>query len=339
MGGNEMTEYLSSCLHTLLVIGLPASGKLRARKRLKELNDPVRFHISDTIVQLNDSPYILLMRWIDKVLVKMGLEPVFFRGPGENFQDPRSWEALIHLLNQDYANLLAGTHLDLEAFEDSATVYMLHRLEQAHKLADMSPVFEYMDKELLQDLLDALEEECSRMVQYQEELLEVDLSKATIVIELVRGGPEESELPLDPPYGNRHAFTKLSNEILENSHILWIKVSPEESNRQNVARAVPDPEDSIAEVVMLEAYGTCDFQHMLDQSTRGPDTVIVEAHGYIYALAVGTFDNGNDLTSCLQEEDPAKRDPEKMAILDTELKQAMNTIWTTLSRLEDESRE
>ena len=127
-----MTEYLSSCLHTLLVIGLPASGKLRARKRLKELNDPVRFHISDTIVQLNDSPYILLMRWIDKVLVKMGLEPVFFRGPGENFQDPRSWEALIHLLNQDYANLLAGTHLDLEAFEDSATVYMLHRLEQAH---------------------------------------------------------------------------------------------------------------------------------------------------------------------------------------------------------------
>lgn len=330
-------------IHTLLILALPASGKSEIRKRLRELADAAGLHVSNVTVQLDDFPYVFLMMLVDKARVEMGLPPIFFEKPKGNFLDPRHWEVLIHLLNQDYASLLGGHRPDPVHSQAS---FMIDRLATAQSLAgieidEMPTLYHGISEEQFQDLCIALEDHCAGMIQKQQELFKVDLDQATIVIEFARGGPKGAELPLEAPYGNKRALELLSKEILKNSAVLWVRVTPEESLRKDEARAIPGEEGSdlhhcAGVEVMKGAYGTCDMQWLIDNSEGGPNTITVEAHGWEYTLTVGTFNNMPDKTTCMHS-DPEDRDPEVVAALDTGIKEATDTIWNTLVRLDQPS--
>ena len=73
-------------------MALPASGKSEVRKYLAGLS-PERcrdeFHIGPT-VQLDDFPYVHLMRRIDDELAAAGGGRLFFQSPEKPFQNPYS---------------------------------------------------------------------------------------------------------------------------------------------------------------------------------------------------------------------------------------------------------
>ncbi|RME23860.1 MAG: DUF3783 domain-containing protein, partial [Deltaproteobacteria bacterium] len=97
-------------LDTVLLLALPASGKSEVRRYLAHLPaDECRreFHLGPT-VQLDDFPYVHMMRRIDEELKKLGAEYVFFQSPEKPFRDTRDWLTLIELVNEDYFDLVAN---------------------------------------------------------------------------------------------------------------------------------------------------------------------------------------------------------------------------------------
>ncbi len=100
-------------IDTLLLLALPASGKSEVRRYLHSL-DPSEcrdhFGIGPT-VQLDDFPYVHLMRRISDELTTRGYEGPYFLSSQLPFRDPRDWGTLIELLNEDYADLRAGNRV------------------------------------------------------------------------------------------------------------------------------------------------------------------------------------------------------------------------------------
>ena len=92
----------------VLLQALPASGKSEVRnfmanveaERLKN-----EFHIGENL-QLDDFPYVHMMRRIDNELEALGEPRIFYPGE-EPFTDGRDWGTLINLLNGDTAELIA----------------------------------------------------------------------------------------------------------------------------------------------------------------------------------------------------------------------------------------
>src|SRR5688572_25358283 len=100
---------MSKVLETVLLLALPASGKSEVRRYLDRMSPAKRssdFAMGET-VQLDDFPYVHLMRRIDDELAKLGQPRLYFVAPDRSFQDPRDWGSLIELLNEDYADLIA----------------------------------------------------------------------------------------------------------------------------------------------------------------------------------------------------------------------------------------
>ena len=91
----------------VLLQALPASGKSEVRNFMANI-EPERlkqeFHIGENL-QLDDFPYVHMMRRIDNELQAMGHARVFYPGE-EPFIDGRDWGTLCCLLNEDYHDLL-----------------------------------------------------------------------------------------------------------------------------------------------------------------------------------------------------------------------------------------
>ena len=101
---------MTRTIDTLLLLALPASGKSELRRYLAHLDAQVAeedFHLGST-VQLDDYPYVHMMRRISQELALTGEDPVFFADDGSSFTEPRDWGTLIHLLNEDYGQLGAN---------------------------------------------------------------------------------------------------------------------------------------------------------------------------------------------------------------------------------------
>src|SRR5262245_35106622 len=94
-------------LDIVLLLALPASGKSEVRKYLasvpadRALED---FHLGPT-VQLDDYPYVHLMRRISEELRALGADGIFFDSSEQPMREPRDWGTLIELLNEDFADL------------------------------------------------------------------------------------------------------------------------------------------------------------------------------------------------------------------------------------------
>jgi hypothetical protein len=291
-------------LDTILLLALPASGKSEVRRYLAHLlPDTARkdFHMGPT-VQLDDFPYVHMMRRIDDELVKLGKKRIFFHAPDRPFQDGRAWGTLIELLNEDHADLVAKR----VAKPASAGELLLDRIDAAGKKVGAKASLSGLDGATRRALADALEREAREMLDEKHASYPDSLAGKTLVIEFARGGPDGSAMPLEAPLGYRYSIGRLAPAILEKARILYIWVTPEESRRKNTARTDPNDPGSILHhgvpmEVMMNDYG-CDDMDWLEKSAARPGTIPIEAHGKTYHLPIARFDNRVDKTSFIRNE-------------------------------------
>lgn len=313
----------------LLLLALPASGKSEVRKFLKSLPPEEcleDFHIGPTI-QLDDFPYVHIMRRIDEELCAMGHESVFFYAPDRPFRDPWDWGTLIYLLNEDYTDLVERK---VYANKTLAGQILLDRLDKAAKQACARPKISALPQAVRSELARRLQDEAQRMLEEREAEYADSLEGKTIVIEFARGGPDGAVMPLPAPLGYAHSISLLAPEILERASILYVWVTPEESRRKNRERADPNDPGSVLhhcvpEEVMLRDYGCDDIGWLLSQSDR-PGTIKILAHNRTFYIPTARMDNRVDKTSFVRKpQDQWTAD--EIQTLRFALKSALDDLW------------
>ena len=123
----------------VLLQALPASGKSEVRNFMANI-EPERlkkeFHIGENL-QLDDFPYVHMMRRIDNELEAMGQARLFYPGE-EPFIDGRDWGTLCCLLNEDYHDLL---NRNVQK-PDSCAQLLFDRYDRAGQIVGIAAVTE-----------------------------------------------------------------------------------------------------------------------------------------------------------------------------------------------------
>ncbi|KAL0241675.1 hypothetical protein GEMRC1_006910 [Eukaryota sp. GEM-RC1] len=292
-------------LDTVLLCALPASGKSEARKYLSSRTPEQckeHFKLGET-VQLDDYPYVHMMRQVDDILAAAGSKRIFFAAPDKGFADGRQWGTLIQLVNEDYDDVKALSAP--EVTQASYTEWLLERMDAAMEKVGIEAPFKNLSGSDLAAIKEGLEDEAKK--QYEDKIAGIPdtLEDKTIVIEFARGGPQGSSFPLPGAHGYLYSFGQLSKAILANAAVLYIWVTPEQSRAKNVARAIPNQRadnllqslnHGVPEWVMLNEYGTDDMEWLLEQSDK-ENCVRIEKEGDVFYLPVGRFDNREDYTT------------------------------------------
>ncbi len=318
---------MQETLDTVLLLALPASGKSEVRRYL-EFQTPetcrTQFHMGPT-VQLDDFPYVHMMRRIDDELAKVGKARLFFSSSDKPFINPIDWGTLIELINEDYVDLINRTQYSTDNSADA----LYKRMDKAALKVGGPARYSTVDEETRKKILPALEPEAKKLME--DKLANyTDLKGKTLVIEAARGGKQGSSMPLPKPFGYEYSLAQLHPEILKKAVILYIWVTPEESRRKNSARTNPNDPGSILHHgvpmdVMLNDYG-CDDMDYLEKISSKPGTITVKAGGQTYNLPIGRFDNRVDATSFLRA-DPKQWDPASVNKVQTSIKQAMDKVF------------
>lgn len=290
-------------LDALLLLALPASGKSEIRKYLAHVSPGARrddFHLGPT-VQLDDFPYVHLMRRIDDELAAGGSDRVFFQALDRPFRDPRDWGALIHLVNEDYSDAAARRMPQ----SGPAGEWLLQRFDRALSRAGAGGRLTGLSSAARKALAQALEGEAAQLREDKAANCPDTFEGRTLLIEFARGGPQGASMPLAEPLGYRHSLSLLDSEILRRAAVLYVWVTPEESRRKNEERADPrDPgsilHHGVPRQVMLEDYG-CDDMDWLEASSPKPGALEVRAHGKVFHLPFARFDNRQDKTSFVRQ--------------------------------------
>jgi hypothetical protein len=315
---------------TLLLLALPASGKSETRTYLTE-RSPAEFHMGPT-VQLDDYPYVHLQICVDEALADLGHEQAFHmpdtEAGGRNgpFRDAREIAGLLHLINEDYDEILRG---EAERPQNPGR-RMLERLDAASQKVGLPSKLAAMSGDVRAQVERAIDGEARKLFSEKADACPASRAGQTIVIEFARGGPPGDTWPLPDGYGYRGSLPQLSRAILERSAILYIWVTPEESRRKNRARARPDGQGSILfhgtpEIVMRQEYSRCDMAWLIEQATL-PGTIDVAAHGATFRVPVQRFDNRTDLTTFLRE-DPVTWKASDVEAIHGKLRGACDALW------------
>lgn len=318
---------MSKILDTVLLLALPASGKSEVRKYLAHLTDDQcrqDFRIGPT-VQLDDYPYVHLMRRVDDELARLGQEGVYFQRPDRPFRDPWDWVTLIELLNEDYANLRANRKPPYDAPAEA----LFARFDAAARKAGARVKVGALPPDVRTALAKALDPEARKVFEDLYAQFPETLEGRTIVIEFARGGADGSTMPLAEPFGYAGSLKRLSPELLERASILYIWVTPEESRRKNYERTDPNDPGSILNhgvpiAVMMEDYGCDDMAWLLETSDR-KDTTRIEAHGRTFYVPLARVDNRVDKTTFVRG-DVKAWDPDKVRALHEGLRGAFNAL-------------
>ena len=314
----------------VLLIALPASGKSEVRNFMANL-EPERlrreFHIGANL-QLDDFPYVHMMRRIDNELQAMGEERIYYPGE-EPFTDGRDWGTLCALLNEDYHDLLNRSVVQ----PDSAAELLFERLDRAAQVAGLPPRMSLLREDIRKKLASVLEAESRAMLEEKQGQYPESFENRTIIIECARGGPDGAAMPLTGTFGYQYSLPMFCPEILERAAVLYIWVTPEESRRKNADRADPnDPGSNLHHgvplAVMLGDYGCDDMEYLLAHSEK-PDTLTVNAYGKTWHLPIGVFDNRVDKTSFLRET-PDRWDAEKVEEVTAAIRKATDTMYQNL---------
>ncbi|NIA24959.1 MAG: hypothetical protein GWP04_05260 [Gammaproteobacteria bacterium] len=307
----------------VLLLALPASGKSEIRRYLASLPPDVarsEFNLGPT-VQIDDYPYVHLMRRISQEQVRLGSAPAFFADDTQPFLDDRDWGTLTVLLDEDYHAL----RREVPEFIPDPAKWLLDRLDRARGTAGAPVPFDAIDSRAALEA--AIANDAAELV---EGLPSGPLEGGeTVVMEFARGGPRGAALPLPPPFGYRYALAMLSAEVLSRAVILYVWVSPEESRRKNRERARPGADGSILyhgvpEAVMEAEYGLDDMAWLLESSDV-PGTVTVNAHGRVFHLPTARFDNRVDRTSFLRA-GPEEWSPDDIQAVHEELRRAFRSL-------------
>lgn len=318
---------MTTILDTILLLALPASGKSEVRKYLDGLSPrecQEEFHIGPT-VQLDDFPYVHLMRRIDDELAAAESPRIFFRSPEQPFQNPLDWRTLIELVNEDHADLVTRRKLPDTSFAE----VIFDRFDVARCRVGASPALGRLPPRVRSRVAERLEKEAAELYRAKASNVPESLNGKTLVVEFARGGPDGASMPLALPLGYLGSIPFLSPAILERAAILYIWVTPEESRRKNQARANPDDPGSILHhgvpmEVMLGEYGCDDMEYLLSRSGRA-NAVSLPAYGREFVLPVARFDNRVDKTSFVRNPKQTWR-PEDVRALHEGLKEALGRL-------------
>jgi hypothetical protein len=316
-----------SLIDVLLLTALPASGKSEVRAYLKSLTPEQcrdQMHLGPT-VQLDDYPYVHMMRRISQELGKLGQEKVFFESDESLMTEPRDWGTLIQLLNEDFDDMVNRRRPE----PASAGEWLLDRFDEARRKVGIRPALGQLEPAARLALVAKIEAEAKDLLEKKNAEIPDSLHGKTIVIELARGGPDGATLPLPSPLGYRYSLAAFSKQILERASVLYVWVTPEESRRKNIARTDPNDPGSILHhgvpmVVMLGDYGCDDMDWLIHNSDR-PDTVKLEAYGRQWHLPVARFDNRVDKTTFVRKP-RAEWKPEEIAALHNGLAEALGRV-------------
>ncbi|OIO01111.1 MAG: hypothetical protein AUJ51_08765 [Elusimicrobia bacterium CG1_02_56_21] len=323
---------MSETFDIVLLLALPASGKSEVRRFLANV-EPERlkndFHIGSNL-QLDDFPYVHMMRRADDELVKLGKSRLFFKAGDKPFINTRDWGTLIHLLNEDYRDLMGKK----VAKTDSAADLLMRRIDKAGELAAIAPRLSALDKTVRSTVAGALEKEARAMLEEKHAAYPESFEGKTIVIEAARGGPDGSSFPLPSPLGYQYSLGEMDPEILKRAVILYVWVTPEESRRKNTARTNPDDPGSILHhgvpmEVMLNDYG-CDDMDYLENNSEVAGSITVTARGQKFHIPIGRFDNRVDKTSFLRAE-KGDWDPAMVADITNGIKSATDKLYSLIT--------
>lgn len=307
---------MSQTIEILLLLALPASGKSEIRRYLNALS-PERcrddFHLGPT-VQLDDYPYVHLMRRVSQELRKLGHDGVFFDSDDLPMKEPLDWGTLVELLNEDFEDLVQKRR----PAPASAAEWLLDRFDTAREKVGAKPAFRALDASARERLVRAIEPDAAQLLRDKNEGVPDSLEGRTVVIEAARGGPDGATLPLPAPLGYRYSLSRFSDAILSRAAILYVWVAPEESRRKNHERTDPNDPGSILHhgvpiAVMMGDYGLDDMEWLITHSDR-PDTVTLSARGKTWHLPVARFDNRADKTTFVRAEPSAwkKEDADRL---------------------------
>jgi len=309
---------MSEILDVLLLLALPASGKSEVRRYLASLTPQQcrdDFHMGPT-VQLDDYPYVHMMRRISQELRKAGRDGVFFDSDELPMKEPLDWGTLVELLNEDFEDL-QRRHRPSPA---SPAEWLLDRFDAARRKAGASPALAALPAAARRALIAALEPEAAELLRDKNAGVPDSLTGRTVVIEAARGGPDGASMPLPPPLGYGHTLRTFGDGILSRASILYVWVTPEESRRKNHERTDPNDPGSILHhgvpmAVMLGDYGCDDMEWLIQHSDR-PDTVRVETRGGVHYLPVARFDNRVDRTTFVRADRAAWKPADVAALHD-----------------------
>ncbi len=318
---------MSKHIDVLLLLALPASGKSEARRYLASLSPQQcqdQFGIGHT-VQLDDFPYVHIMRRITDELTQRGHTGMFFLSPALPFRNPVDWLTLIELLNEDYDDLVAGN----KPSPESAALWLFDRIDAARVRAGGEAIINTLDQNLRREIAGPIEEEARTLLRDKIAEVPDSLEGKTVVVEFARGGADGSPLPLVHPFGYKASLAQLSEKMLAKASILYIWVEPTESRRKNAARTDPNDPGSILHhgvplAVMYGDYGVCDMSYQLEQSEK-TNTVQVEKGGNTYFLPLGRFDNRVDRTSFIREDEDKWSDDDK-GLLQAGMREAFDQL-------------
>src|SRR5512134_684040 len=130
---------MPSVLDVVLLLALPASGKSEVRRYLASLTPAQcenEMHLGPT-VQLDDYPYVHMMRRVSQELRKRGHDGVFFDSDDLPMKEPLDWGTLVELLNEDFDDV-QRRHRPAPA---SAAEWLLDRYDLARKKVGAHPAF------------------------------------------------------------------------------------------------------------------------------------------------------------------------------------------------------
>ena len=295
---------MSRPIDVLLLLALPASGKSEVRRYLASLSPEQcrdELHLGPT-VQLDDYPYVHMMRRVSQELRKAGADGIFFDSDDLPMKQPLDWGMLIELLNEDFDDLTRRR----PASSPSAAEWLLQRFDRARSKVGAAAALGALPKSLRARLVQALEREAADLMRDKNAGVPDSLAGRTVVIEAARGGPDGAKMPLPAPLGYRYSLATLSDEILSRASILYVWVTPEESRRKNKERTDPNDPGSILhhgvpDAVMYGDYGCDDMEWLIQQSDR-EGTVQIETRGRTHYLPVARFDNRVDKTTFVRAE-------------------------------------
>jgi hypothetical protein len=266
-----------------------------------------------------------MMRRISEELSKRKLDPIFFISSFLPFKQPKDWGTLIHLLNEDFDDLIKKNIPN----PDSATEWLFDRFDKARTKIGEDPVFEKMSVELKKELAKLLENDSKKLLDDKIKEIQKGIKNKTVVIEFARGGAYGSEMPLPSPYGYKHSLSLLSGDILNKASVLYVWVTPEDSRRKNQKRKDPNDPGSILHhsvplAVMYNDYGCDDFNYLIGISGR-PNTIKIDANEKSYYLPIARFDNRADKTTFVRN-DIKKWDKQSVAELNEALIEAFKPL-------------
>lgn len=312
----------------VLLFALPASGKSEVRHLLANVPEEKlqkEFHFGQTL-QLDDFPYVHMMRRIDMECEKIDQPRIYYSGDETPVYDAHDNATLIELINEDYHDLMNRNVIKT----DSAAQLLFDRIDNASIKAGMPARMAALDENVRAELARRLEKEARDLLDEKHKGYPEDFNNKTIVFEAARGGKDGSTMPLSDPDGYQFSLRYLCPEMLRKAVILYIQVSPEESRRKNFERTDPNDPGSILNhgvplAVMLNDYGCDDMEYLINHS-EVKDTVTVKTADQTYHIPVGIFDNRDDKTTYFRQ-DPKNWQQDKVDSFMDDVKKVTDLIY------------